>query len=109
MRGFDLSVSKNSLANYYLKSDQEFLLELSDYDPDFIGITCTTTNRVNITFWTEVLKKQLPRARILVGGPHPFFLPESYLRSNPAVDVLVLGEGEETIADYLEAVSEDAT
>ena len=107
VRGFDLSVSKNSLANYYLKSDQEFLLELSDYDPDFIGITCTTTNRVNITFWTEVLKKQLPRARILVGGPHPFFLPESYLRSNPAVDVLVLGEGEETIADYLEAVSEE--
>ncbi len=105
VKAFDLSVSKNCLSKYYLKADQSLINELSDYNPGIIGMTCTTTNRINLAFWAEELKKRFPDARIVVGGPHPFFLPESYLSTNPSVDVLVLGEGETTVVDYLDAVS----
>jgi len=105
VKAFDLSVSKNCLSKYYLKADEPLLNELGDYNPGFIGMTCTTTNRINVAFWAEVLKKRFPSTTILVGGPHPFFLPESYLSTNPSVDVLVLGEGETTIVDYLHVVS----
>jgi anaerobic magnesium-protoporphyrin IX monomethyl ester cyclase len=105
VRGYDLSVSKDSLNKYYLKTDTTFLDTIKTYRPDVIGITCTTTNRINVEYWSGVFKNNISGVMIMVGGPHPYFIPEDYLRSNPNVDVLVLGEGEKTIADFLDAVS----
>ena len=43
-------------------------------------------------------------AKIIWGGPGPSILPELMLRDGP-VDVLVLGEGEETMADLVDALN----
>jgi radical SAM superfamily enzyme YgiQ (UPF0313 family) len=50
------------------------------------------------------LKKQHPDKPIVVGGPHATFEHESCFRSAP-VDFIVMGEGEETIVDLLDALS----
>ena len=106
VKGFDLSASKKSIINYYLQEDKVFLDSLCAFNPHFIGMTCTTTNRLNLNFWAETFKKYLPNVKIIVGGPHPSFLPESYLKTRPSVDVLIIGEGELTIIDYLQALLE---
>jgi len=104
VKAYDLGVSKSSLRKYYLKTDRNFIKSIIEFNPDFIGISCTTTNRFNVKFWCREFKKVLPDTNIIIGGPHPFFIPELYLDCNPFVDVLVLGEGENTIAEYLDAI-----
>lgn len=106
VQGFDLSCRKDSVKRYYLRSDRMFLNSLTEFNPDLVGMTCTTTNRINLNFWAETIKESLPNAKIIAGGPHPYFIPESYLRTYPAVDVLVMGEGEVTIIDFLNALVE---
>lgn len=90
LKGFDLSASKKCIINYYLQEDKAFLDSLCTFKPDFIGMTCTTTNRINLNFWAETFKKYLHA-----------FLTESYLKTYPSVDVLIIGGGELTIIDYI--------
>jgi radical SAM superfamily enzyme YgiQ (UPF0313 family) len=39
---------------------------------------------------------------ILLGGPHATSFPERTLKENPFIDIIVVGEGEDTIVDLLE-------
>jgi anaerobic magnesium-protoporphyrin IX monomethyl ester cyclase len=105
VKAYDLGANKRLLKNYYLQADKLFLDSLAAYQPDFIGMSCSTTNRLNLNFWAGVFKKLLPNVKIIVGGPHPYFIPEIFLKTAVDVDILVMGEGELTIADYLKAVS----
>lgn len=49
------------------------------------------------------IREAFPSALIVLGGEHVTATPEFSLDSSPAVDVAVLGEGEETILDLLDA------
>lgn len=54
----------------------------------------------------EALKKNFPHAPIIGGGEHITAMPEFSIKTCPALDFAVLGEGEETIVElisYLEA------
>ena len=51
----------------------------------------------------ERIRTTFPNALIVLGGEHVTAVPEFTLDSSPAVDVAVLGEGEETIVDLLDA------
>lgn len=104
VRAYDLCVTKNSLGRFYLKVDEDVCSRIAGFRPDIAGMSCTTTNRVNVNFWADELKRRLPEAKIVVGGPHPFFIPENYLKSCRSVDVVIMGEGERTIAEYIEAL-----
>lgn len=74
---------------------------------DVIGISIMST-----ICWPLVidlcdrLKKTHPEALIVLGGEHPTALPEFCLRTSRA-DVVVRGEGEETIVDLVRAACED--
>jgi radical SAM superfamily enzyme YgiQ (UPF0313 family) len=46
-----------------------------------------------------------PDALTVAGGPHVTFRPEQTLKANPALDIVVLGEGEATIVALTEAVA----
>ena len=105
VKAYDLGANKRLLMNYYLQADKLFLNSLADYKPDFIGMSCSTTNRLNLNFWAGLFKNLLPNVKIIVGGPHPYFIPEIFLKTAVDVDILAMGEGELTIADYLRAVS----
>jgi magnesium-protoporphyrin IX monomethyl ester (oxidative) cyclase len=57
----------------------------------------------------RLIKKALPDTRIVVGGLWYSALPELSLRQNPAIDLLIMGEGELTFNDLMDAMNRGKT
>jgi radical SAM superfamily enzyme YgiQ (UPF0313 family) len=53
----------------------------------------------------RAIRRALPRAFIVLGGEHVTACPEQTLEGCPAADAGVLGEGEETIVDLVDALA----
>src|SRR3970040_2203180 len=74
-----------------------------DPETDVVGISCMfstlwpLTNRV-----AHAVREKLPTALLVLGGEHGTAVPEHVLTTSP-FDVVVLGEGEETIVSLLRA------
>ncbi len=51
---------------------------------------------------TRAVKRALPELRVVWGGWHPSLFPRECLQQEPAVDAVVVGQGEETLAELLE-------
>jgi radical SAM superfamily enzyme YgiQ (UPF0313 family) len=71
-----------------------------EQQPDVVGISCFTLGRIGAQRLATLARRELPCAHIVMGGPHATFFPEHML-ANPAVDVVALGEGEETIVELV--------
>ncbi len=57
----------------------------------------------------RALKERLPSALIIYGGVFPTYHAEQILRSEPAVDIIVRGEGERTLARLVETLARGAS
>jgi len=53
------------------------------------------------------IKKLYPNCIIVVGGEHPTALPENTLQKNDFIDVIILGEGEETFLNLIECIDKN--
>ena len=71
-------------------------------EPELVGITCFSQNLTALIYLTRKLKDRLPETRIVVGGIHPSADPEGTMQCVKDIDYLVIGEGEETIAELCE-------
>src|SRR6185369_15402198 len=70
---------------------------------DVIGIGCMFSTLWPLTRGvSEAVRARFPDALLVLGGEHGTAVPELVLRTSP-VDVVVLGEGEETIVNLLRA------
>jgi anaerobic magnesium-protoporphyrin IX monomethyl ester cyclase len=67
-------------------------------DLDIVGITATTALIANALEIARIARIKCPNARVILGGVHPTVLPEEVL-GEPAVDIVVRGEGENTMRD----------
>jgi radical SAM superfamily enzyme YgiQ (UPF0313 family) len=75
--------------------------EFAAYQPDVVGVTSVTPT-VNSTFLTaKIAKQNSPNCVVILGGPHATFLDREVLTEEAAVDIVVRGEGEITIAELL--------
>lgn len=81
---------------------------LNRMQPDVVGISCFTYGRVNALHLASLARTVLPDALVVMGGPHATFFPEQML-ANQAVDVVALGEGEETIVELVRCVVDGRT
>jgi anaerobic magnesium-protoporphyrin IX monomethyl ester cyclase len=73
--------------------------DISDYGPDFIGVTSTTENRFQSFELIGQIKKAFPQALTVLGGPHASMAAEDCLSHIPELDLVVRGEGEETMIE----------
>src|SRR3990167_3560946 len=67
-------------------------------NPDLIGLTAMTFTLVDCRLVIQEIRKRLPNAKIVVGGPHTAIYPEETM--NPkglGADYVVVGEGEITL------------
>ena len=71
---------------------------------DVVGVSNPFyTQYPNALETVRIAREVQPRAKILMGGPHPTVEPARVLGEAPALDVVVRGEAEETIVDLLRA------
>jgi radical SAM superfamily enzyme YgiQ (UPF0313 family) len=83
--------------------DSELLKRVRQVRPEVIGIRAFTPDAPEMHRLARLLKRAFPAVPIVVGGPHPSTDPEEVLEDE-AVDCAVVGEGEATFLDLLDAL-----
>lgn len=83
-------------------SDNRIQTYLNDYRPSFIGFSCTTSSFNDSIRISKLAKHMLPGIKIVFGGPHVSALKTKVLKDFPIIDVVVVGEGEEALAELME-------
>jgi anaerobic magnesium-protoporphyrin IX monomethyl ester cyclase len=72
--------------------------------PDFVGVTAITATINDAIDVLKIARQELPDVTTFLGGVHPTFCSREILYDNASVvDYCVLGEGELTTAELLEA------
>jgi len=75
---------------------------LTDKRPALLGFSCTTSSFLDGVRIAAAAKQLLPGVTTVFGGPHVSALREKVLRDYPAVDLVVVGEGEETLRELMD-------
>lgn len=78
--------------------------EARKYSPDLVGVTCWTIDRGMVWELCAALKEVVPGAFLILGGPHATMYPNHMFEKTHA-SAVVIGEGEETFAELLVALS----
>jgi len=75
-----------------------------EFKPTIIGVTCPTYARSKALKVSKILKKELPGANIILGGPHPTVMGHHLLRHYPFVDMIAMGESDFLILDICNGI-----
>lgn len=79
---------------------------LADFKPDLVGISSSFTADIYETLRVaETVKAANPKAFVFVGGHHPSLYPSDF--NHPAIDAIVVGEGEITTRELVDYLAED--
>ncbi len=73
--------------------------ELDAFRPDAVGATSVTLNFYGAADIVRTAKRHNPDIVTMMGGPHVSFDAENTLAAYPEIDLIVRGEGEQTIAE----------
>lgn len=92
-RGFD-----PGLFDATFSSRNEFSLALARFRPPVVGIYANMLTRSTVLGMIKACRAA--GAKVVLGGPDPANYPEDYL--DRGADAIVVGEGEETLAELLE-------
>ena len=99
--------AKVSLAEYTINHQMEQILQdIYKRKPDVIGFSCYIWNISYVKMILADIKKVLPNVKIWAGGPEVSYHAEAFLKEEPAVDLVMMGEGEITFAHFLKALLE---
>lgn len=75
---------------------------ISDFKPHLVGITMNTFQTKSAREISGIVKHSDMNILIAVGGPHPSALKSKILKEFPDVDIVVVGEGEDTFLEIVE-------
>ena len=79
---------------------KSFLSEaLADFSPDIVGVTSVTMTFNHAIEIVKDVKHLRPDITTIMGGPHVSFCPVETMDAFPELDLIVLGEGEETLVE----------
>lgn len=99
--GFEVDVFDNYLLE---KSIDDVKVEIERRAPDIVGITCSSLTYSRCIETAKAAKEVLPDCKVIVGGPHPSYMPETMLR-HKQIDYAVIGEGELAMTRLAEAIA----
>ncbi len=73
-------------------------------EADVVGITAMTPTISAALEIARHIKKERPNLTTILGGAHATLLPEETLASSPDIDIIVKGEGDETVVELMQAL-----
>jgi anaerobic magnesium-protoporphyrin IX monomethyl ester cyclase len=79
--------------------------EIISFQPDIVGITSVTVTFSSAIQSARTVKEVLPKVLVVLGGPHVTVLDEQTLNEQSQVDIIVRGEGEQTMLELANLVS----
>jgi anaerobic magnesium-protoporphyrin IX monomethyl ester cyclase len=83
-------------------SYEEVRRKLARRKPDIVGMTSTTLTYKSALHIAEIAKELNPDCLTILGGCHATFWNEKVLQDSQHIDVIVRGEGEQTILELVE-------
>ncbi|MEO0035886.1 MAG: hypothetical protein RLZZ501_1909, partial [Pseudomonadota bacterium] len=100
-----VSAFRTGQVNWIGLSHEEVLAEIAKIDFDAIGVSACRTSAVDpgIERLIGRIRATHPGVPIIVGGPDASHLWDHYAQ-NPDIDYVVIGEGEKTMIDLLDAL-----
>ncbi len=95
------------LDNYLIKKTDEEVKQLAaQMQPMIVGITCGSATFQRCLDTARAVKEGYPACKVIVGGWHATYAPESLL-AHPEIDYVVMGEGEEAITKLAAAITKN--
>ena len=93
---------KNSDLSFYGLEPQKIISYLDLYKPDLVGFSCLFSGQIrDILEMCRIIKDYNPEIMTLIGGTHPSFLARELLEKEPCVDIISIGESEETLRNLI--------
>lgn len=74
-------------------------------EADVYGLSCWTANRRGVGYVARLVKRLRPEARVVVGGPHATPLAGEMLAHHPEIDLITVGESEETFREIVDRIA----
>ncbi|MDJ0761627.1 MAG: B12-binding domain-containing radical SAM protein [Myxococcota bacterium] len=97
--------------NRAVHSSEAILAQLVEAAPKLLGFSCYSWNLAESLALARAVKDRIPGVRVVLGGPEVSFGKSeeavAFLRANPDVDAIVLGEGEGSIQALAAAMLDD--
>jgi radical SAM superfamily enzyme YgiQ (UPF0313 family) len=93
--GFQVQMLDNYLMN---KPIEEVKQLVTKTNPAIVGITCGSATYRRCIETARAIKEALPTCKVVVGGWHASYVPDSLLES-PEIDYVVMGEGEKAVTE----------
>lgn len=100
-KGFSTALSDASALSLTMS---ELLQRVESERPDVLGLSATTFSIFHAAAFAALAKEKLPDLIVVIGGPHVSAAPLETMGRFAVFDVAVIGEGEVTIIDLLEAI-----
>ncbi len=96
--GFDVSLLDAFNLKLTLKDIQE---TLAQEQFDVVGLTCVTPTYPIAAVIAGIVKEINENTKVVIGGPHVTFTYEDILNEEEAIDIVVRGEGEQTMLELV--------
>jgi len=83
--------------NYLLNRPvEEVKAEIGKRAPEIVGLTCNSLSFGRVLEMAKAVKEVSPASRVVVGGPHASYMPQTLL-DHAEIDYVVMGEGEQAM------------
>lgn len=87
-------------------SVERIIKRMINFSPDIVGISTFTVSIYSCYELAKKIKSKIPEIKIVVGGPHITSNPNDLLK-HPEIDIAVIGEGEITFKELIEAMKKE--
>ena len=98
-KGYRVTILDGVLGKIHLGEE---LTKLDPQDVLFVGLSTMTSQLPSAIKAADLVRRRFPTIPLIWGGAHPTLFPEQTC-VDPEVDVVVIGEGEDTVIEVAEA------